>query len=213
MKYSAIATSLLAAVRNVGDKKIIVDSTKTPWRAMMLAGLPGVELRVVHLVRHPAGIVWSMKKAARGKETDQSPRSIVRSSVYWLIFNLQAAQVRRRLPPNHSIRVRYEDLTQLPAETMKRIGTLLDCDLDDIGRQAALGESFRIEHTIAGNRLRMEGKVRLKMDSDWQDELSLADRCVCAALTGWLAKVYGYGSVLGRTGPDPLPQGAASRSP
>jgi hypothetical protein len=180
---------------------------------MVLAGLPDVELRLVHLVRHPAGIVWSMKKAARGKETDQPARSVVRSSLYWLIFNLQAAQVRRRLPESHSIRVRYEDLARLPAETMKRIGTLLDCDLDGVGQQAATGEAFPVEHTIAGNRVRMEGKVRLKMDSDWQDELSLADRGVCAALTGWLANVYGYDSGIGRTASDPLLQGVGSRSP
>jgi hypothetical protein len=203
VQYSVLVAHLLHAIRRVSGKSIIVDSTKTPWRALVLASLPGIDLRVLHLVRHPAGIVWSMKKAARGKETDQSPRSVVRSSIYWLIFNLQAALVRRRLPASHSIRVRYEDLARLPAETMRRIGALLDCDLEGVGRQAVSGGSFRVEHIIAGNRVRMDRKVRLRMDSDWQDQLSLFDRSVCATLTGWLAKLYGYDSLVGRSGPNP----------
>jgi hypothetical protein len=191
VKYSKLAGDLLTAVCNVSGKRIIVDSTKTPWRAMVLAGLPGVELRVVHLVRHPAGVVWSIKKAARGKETDPSPRSVVRSSLYWLIFNLQAERVRRRLPASHSLRVRYEDLALRPDETMGRIGALLDCDLKEVGLQAVSGASFPVQHVIAGNPVRMNGNVRLRIDKDWQHHLSPFDRSLCAALTGWLAKLYG----------------------
>jgi hypothetical protein len=200
VKYSGMVGDLLAAVCNVSGKRVIVDSTKTPWRAMMLAGLPGVELRVVHLVRHPAGVVWSMKKRlhadVRGRIVELSPRPVLRSCLYWLIFNLQAAFVRRSLPPGHSLRVRYEDLVKAPVDVMRRIGQLLDCNLDRIGAQAAAGEAFRIEHTIAGKRLRMHGTVRLKMDSDWQNHLPPHDRVLCASLTGWLAKIYGYDNLL-----------------
>jgi sulfotransferase family protein len=205
VKYAALAAHLLEAIRRVSGKSIIVDSSKTPWRALVLASLPGIDVRVLHLVRHPAGVVWSMKKAAKGKETDQSPRSVVRSSLYWLILNLQARLVRRRLPASHSIRLRYEDLVRQPSETMNRIGALLDCDLAEIGRRAVLGESFRVEHTIAGNRLRMQGKVRLRMDSDWHDQLSLLDQSLCGALTGWLAKLYGYDRIVDRSAPNQMP--------
>jgi hypothetical protein len=195
-----MAGLLLAAVRNVSGKKIIVDTTKTPWRAMLLAGLPGVELRVLHLVRHPAGVVWSMKKPLRAEVhgmAGQSPRPALRSCLYWLIFNLQAAFVRRSLPAKNSLRVRYEDLVQAPVDVMRRIGQLLDCDLDRIGAQAAAGEAFGVRHTIAGNRLRMDGTVRLKIDNDWLNHLSPHERFLCAILTGWLAKIYGYENLLG----------------
>jgi hypothetical protein len=199
-EYSRLARHLLAAICGVSGKKIIVDTTKTPWRAMMLAGLPGVELRVLHLVRHPAGVAWSMRKAlhdATGRMTDQSPRPVPHTCLYWLLRNLQAALVRRSLPSKNSLRVKYEDLVQAPVDVMRRIGQLLDCNLDRIGAQAAAGEAFKIEHTIAGNRLRMAGTVRLKMDNDWQNHLPLHDRFLCAILTGWLAKLYGYENLHG----------------
>jgi hypothetical protein len=167
----------------------------------MLASLPGVELRVVHLVRHPAGVAWSMKKGLKrdsmGVLTDKPPRPVIRSSVYWLITNWQAALVRRRVPASHSLRVRYEDLVLMPAETMSRIGRLLDCDLEAIGRRAVSGAPFSVEHTIAGNRLRMGGTVQLRMDNEWERQLSRLERFVCGAVTGCLAKLYGYQNVLG----------------
>ena len=207
VRYSTLAAQLLSAIRRVSGKAIIVDSTKTPWRADVLASLPGVEVRVLHLVRHPAGVVWSMKKAlskeARGGLTYPPPRHVVRSSIYWLIFNLQAASVRRRLPAGHSLRVRYEDLVRAPIETMCQIGSLLDCDLEDVGLRAASDESFSVEHTIAGNRLRMNGTMRLRMDTDWQNELSPLDRFICATLTGGLAKLYGYDNLFGLSRENP----------
>ncbi len=202
-EYAEMARTLLAAACKVSGKNIIVDSTKTPWRAMMLSSLPGVELHVLHLVRHPAGVIWSMKKALHsdeaGKMTDQRPRPVLRSSLYWVIFNLQAAFVRRGLPSKNSLRVRYEDLVQAPVKVMRRIGQVLDCDLDRVGAQAAAGDIFRVEHTIAGNRLRLEGSVRLRMDTDWQNHLLRHERFLCATLTGWLAKIYGYENLLGRS--------------
>jgi Sulfotransferase family len=200
VKYARLARHLLAAICDVSGKKIIVDTTKTPWRAMMLAGLPGVELRVLHLVRHPAGVAWSMKKALHagtGRMTDQFRRPVAHTCLYWLIRNLQAGFVRRSLPSKNSLRVKYEDLVQAPVDVMRRIGQLLDCNLDRIGAQAAAGEAFRVDHTIAGNRLRMDGAVRLRMDSDWQNHLTPHDRFLCASLTGWLARIYGYENLLG----------------
>ena len=198
--YSAFAANLLQAIREVSGKSVLVDATKTPWRAIMLASLPGIDLRVVHLVRHPAGVVWSMKKGlmkdAGGRTTHQPPRSTWRSSLYWMVLNLQAAWVRRRLPASRSVRVRYEDLVQRPTDTLRRIGQLIECDLEGVGRRASSGDSFTILHTIAGNRLRMERSVRLKMDRGWERQLSRPDRFICWTLTGSLAKLYGYDSGL-----------------
>jgi hypothetical protein len=194
--YLTFAFNLLRAVQEVSGKTVLVDATKTPWRAIMLARLPGIDLRLVHLVRHPAGVVWSMKKGfmkdARGRTTHQATQSAWRSSLYWIVMNLQAAWVRHRLPANRSVRIRYEDLAQEPGDTLRQIGQLIDCDLEGIGQRASFGGSFNSQHTIAGNRVRMEGSVRLKLDRDWESQISRCDRMICQALTGPLAKYYGY---------------------
>jgi hypothetical protein len=42
----------------------------------------------------------------------------------------------------------------------------------------------------------MDGAIRLRMDNDWETQLSCLDRFVCGFLTGWLARLYGYKNML-----------------
>ena len=88
--------------------------------------------------------------------------------------------------------VRYEDFVREPARQLLRIGDA--CGLDCHGLAGALeaGESFSVGHTVAGNRLRMAGAMRLKPDWDWVERLSEADRRTCWRLSGWLMKQYDY---------------------
>ena len=49
-----------------------------------------------------------------------------------------------------------------------------------------------VGHQIAGNRLRMQGAVRLRGDSEWTQAMPVADRDACWRLAGWYARRYGY---------------------
>ena len=66
----------------------------------------------------------------------------------------------------------------------------LDCG--GLVRALESGESFSVGHTVAGNRLRMAGQVRLKPDWDWIERLPDSDRRTCWRLSGWLMKRYDY---------------------
>jgi len=49
-----------------------------------------------------------------------------------------------------------------------------------------------VRHTIAGNRMRMAGRVRLRADVEWQEKMSPWDRWLCWTLAGWKLRQYGY---------------------
>jgi len=195
--YSEQTRALLAAIRTVSGRAVIVDSSKWPSRAFSLSLMPGIDLRVVHLVRDGRGVAWSRMKPKKvdpkaGVATPQKPLPVWRSTDQWLRCNLRAWSVYRNLPPATASRVRYEDYVADPESALAGIGRLVALDLGGLGRALARGEPMQVGHAIAGNRLRMAGTVRLRPDTQWTTSMSAADRWICWALSGWLLRLYGY---------------------
>jgi len=195
--YAEQVRSLFQAICTVSGKRIVVDTTKTPSRAVALSMIPGIHLRIVHLVRDGRGVAWSMKKGLRkdcrgGVQTDQPSRPVLRTAAYWLVMNLQSAWVRRQLAPGKSIRLRYEDLMAQPKATLDSIGALLQCDLSEIVQAIKADATFPVNHIIAGNRLRMSGTVRLRPDMEWSRTMPKKDRMLFSMVAGWLMAQYGY---------------------
>jgi hypothetical protein len=110
----------------------------------------------------------------------------------WAVSNLVTGQLRRRLSPEGSIRLRYEDLVTRPRIELKRIGDLLGMDLGPLATAVAGGQAMDIGHTIAGNRVRMSGSVQLRPDVEWVEKLTWREQAACWSLVGWLMKAYGY---------------------
>ena len=195
-RYLEQTGSLYESIAAVSRRRVIVDSSKTPLRARWLARLPGVDLRLVHLVRDSRAVAWSRKKAlARdvqaGVQHDLAARPAWYSVLYWTISNLFAARLRRR-SGDRGVLVRYEDFVSDPAGELVRIGDACGLDCSGLVRVLESGESFSVGHTVAGNRLRMAGQVRLKPDWDWIERLPESDRRTCWRLSGWLMKRYDY---------------------
>ena len=177
-------------------QRVIVDSSKNPLRAAWLSRLPSIDLRVIHLVRDSRAVAWSRKKAlARDVEAGighpLAARPAWYSVVYWTVANLLSARVRRRAR-NRGVLIRYEDFVSQPETELSRIGEACHLDCSELGRALIAGEAFPVGHTVAGNRLRMAGRVTLKPDWEWLERLPATDRRICWALSGWLLKHYDY---------------------
>lgn len=194
--YLEQTAALFEAIGRVSGRRVIVDSSKNPLRAAWLSRIPSIDLRIIHLVRDSRGVAWSRKKAlARDVEAGVGHSLAAHpawySVVYWTITNLLSARIRRRRR-KHGVLVRYEDFVSQPETELARIGRACDLDCSGIARALAGGEAFPVGHTVAGNRLRMAGRVTLKADWEWLERLPTADRRICWALSGWLLKRYGY---------------------
>lgn len=197
LEYVRLTVGLLAAIRDVSGSEIVVDSSKGAARALALSTVEGVDLRLVHLVRDCRGVLWSGKKRFRknaraGISKDDGGKNILRTMEIWTVANVITDLLRRRLPRDKSIRLRYEDLIAEPSVELKRIGDLLEMDLETVASAATNGESMTLGHTIAGNRLRMSGAVRLRPDVEWLERLNWREQAACWGLVGWLMKSYGY---------------------
>jgi hypothetical protein len=197
-EYAASTRALFEAIREVGGEPVVVDSSKNPARALALWMTPGVELSLVHLVRDGRGVAASLNRSwRRGEEAgvtrDVEGRPVWKTAASWISTNLFSDWVRRRLPPDKSIRIRYEDLVAAPKETLGGIGRLVDVDLSPVAENLASGGTVAAEHSIAGNRLRMSKEVRLRPDAgSWKSILSHGQKRLSWALMGWLLRRYGY---------------------
>ena len=198
--WKARNLAVYQALVDVTGKRIIVDSSKTPIRARALCMTPGLDVRLVHLVRDVRGVTWSRQKAYRknpalGLNKDQQPVPVWRSVAYWTVMNALSSLVRRAHPECPSLLVRYEDYTSRPLEEFARISEIAGLDYGPIAQRLVDGQPVRPQHTSAGNPVRMLGAIRLSPDFEWMEKLPEADRNTCWRLAGWMMRAYGYEKV------------------
>jgi hypothetical protein len=196
--YQRLTRGLFESIRAASEKTVIVDSSKSPLRAVALAMTPGIDLRLIHLVRDGRGVTSSRRKSL-GKDPkagvwwNHEARSVWNTAASWVGANLAAEGVRRRVGPERSVRVRYEDFATDPVDTMAKIGELVGLDLTELARAAAAGVPLKANHNVGGNRMRMSKDIRLRPDAgEWRRALSAREQRLSWALMGRLMLRYGY---------------------
>jgi Sulfotransferase family len=187
---------LYAAMAAVTDSRVIVDSSKLPAYANVLASTPGVDLRVVHLIRDPRGAAhsWSSKKtladgAARAHMEQIGP---AKSAVLWDVWNL-AGGILFKGGPDRYLRLRYEDFVADPPTTVRRILAMVG--MEDAELPFVNGNEVRTtpNHSVAGNPDRLRhGAITLRSDDRWRNAMTARNRRLVSVLTSPLLLRYGY---------------------
>jgi sulfotransferase family protein len=196
--YAGLLGRLYRALGQVGQARVIVDSTIDPSRAFVLRHVPELDLRIMHLVRDSRGTAFSWTKDIVMKDSvdevvhkgiSAPRRTAVRWMAYHLLFHGLSALDHRQLL------VRYEDVVRTPKTELARIAAYLGEELDEgalgfVKQQAVL---LRGDHTAVGNDMRFAtGEVSLKVDDQWRRALPAGDRRIVTALTWPFLKRYGY---------------------
>jgi Sulfotransferase family len=207
--YARLTRAFFEAISAASGKPVVVDSTMVSVRTFALSMVPGIDLRVVHLVRDGRGVVASHRKSfekdlllaagergglpARWKAAARRRVLYPESVVRWVAHNLISGWVCARLGEGRAMRLRYEDFVADPEAALGRIGSLVGLDLAGVAKAASSGEPMRAGHNIGGNRTKRSGHVTLRPDAqEWREALSPAERRLSWALMGWLMRRYGY---------------------
>jgi len=157
---------------------IFVDSSKDPVRVRYLAGIPSVQLRVVHLVRDGRGVVNSARKHL-GMSAHQA-------SVEWRETHREIERVVDRFCVERALRVRYEDLCTNVDGVLANVFAFIG-----IGGITAAAAAARQTHVL-GNRARLNGVLPIRLDDSWRHEMSGSDLATFNSLAGDLNRKYGY---------------------
>ena len=196
-RYTQTLSKLYRAIGEVAGARVVIDASKHASTAFLLRKVPGIDLRVVHLVRDSRGVADSWTKEVKKPEVTgddafmpvYSPSS---SGRQWVAYNLlfDALGV-----VDKTMVLRYEALMSHPREGLERIlahaGEPVTADAFSF-----LGDRFvelGCDHTVAGNPMRFhQGRLDLRLDQAWTTKLPARDRKVVTAITWPLQVRYGY---------------------
>jgi hypothetical protein len=198
-RYGDILTGMYSAVRAATKSAIVVDSSKHPAEALLLASRPDVDLTVLHLVRDPRGAAYSWsKRSGRTTGLPEGPnppqRGVLSSSAWWTAWNLVAEKMIRPLLGPRYLSLRYEDVMASPRDQLGAVVQRLGISAGDLPFSAANEVVLGPNHMVAGNPNRMaNGVVRLELDSEWKSALRGADRWKATVPALPMLHHFGYG--------------------
>jgi hypothetical protein len=181
------------ALAHVSGAEVIVDSSKAPRYAYLLARVPQIDLRVVHMVRDSRAVAYSHSRPKPNPRTggQTMTRGFLRCALDWDVINLMVEiGPLSRLP--YRTCIRYEEFVRAPEPTLRRA-------LQELGLSAydALAEWDDYElapgHLCFGNVMRHQsGRMSLNEDTVWQTRLPKRQRWLVAAMSWPLLRRYGY---------------------
>lgn len=196
-RYANAAERLYLAIGSETGARVIVDSSKQPADGAVLRSLPNVEPFILQLVRDPRAVAYSWQRHKRspgeGSREEMMRLTPSTSARNWMVVNLTAAAVRRRLPASRSLVVRYESFVAHPRETVERILRMLG----EESRNLPFTDDDRMQltpgHTAGGNPDRFRtGPVALREDTEWLDQQPKRDRVISTIISLPLLRRYGY---------------------
>lgn len=201
-EYRAALARLYRAVHEHTGCRVIVDSSKSPAYAELLATLPGAEVFIVHLVRDPRATAYSWLRQKRLPDFGDN-RLMVRlpplvSARRWILWQTGTELLWRRRPDRY-LRLRYEDLLSDPRSAVWRIAALVDESPPRLPFTSDRVVRLEATHSVSGNPNRFgTGEVELVPDTEWVGAMRGVDQALVTAATWpWLLR-YRYPLRRGR---------------
>jgi hypothetical protein len=196
-EYLTTMSALYAAIADVSGRRIVLDNSKQVSAALIALATPGVDVRLIHLVRSPYGVAYSWTKQVARWDlagTMMRTRSPAKTALHWSIDNVALEAIGRRRTPRQL--VRYDDFVSDAASSTAQMLGFLDPSPDDgapldlsfVGRDWA---DLGVEHSVWGNPIRGNaGRQSIRSDEGWRTGLSAWDRRVVTGLTAPVVRRY-----------------------
>ncbi|MGH9246792.1 MAG: sulfotransferase [Acidimicrobiales bacterium] len=205
--YHDVYRRLYAAIRDEGHARIIVDASKWPAQGFALARAPGLDVRVLHLIRDVRGVAFSWAKAGVTRphatpvhgsartavRANMATHPVSRTALRWSAFQTEAEVIGRVLP--YHARMRYEDLVADPVGTIRETQARLGLPVDDsaLGHLNDDGVTLEATHGLGGNPSRFRvGYQAFRLDETWRRSMERSDRWAASLVALPALLRYGY---------------------
>jgi Sulfotransferase family len=189
------------SIARVSGCATVVDSSKHASLAFCLRRQPGLDLRVIHVVRDSRAVAYSwtrqVSRPDSAKVTYMTTYSPAAAAGQWNMQNAALHLLARTGTP--TFRVRYEDLVSAPQATLGQIAAFAGLRTDgpelgflssDEGDPCA---ELRASHTASGNPMRfLTGRIAIRGDERWRSAMPVRQRRTVTAMTLPLLAHYGY---------------------
>jgi hypothetical protein len=146
--YARINKELYTACADVSGRRVIVDSSKYPGRALMLSRLYGSAVKIICLTRSAEGLLNAFLKT----DVEQPSKSPFAVLVYYVYVLLCCRIVA--LATNNVLFITFEELTAFPVKTIKKIEAFTGITFEQTRRRLENNAALTPGHIVTGNRLR-----------------------------------------------------------
>lgn len=194
--FCLVQAALYHAIKAHTGANVIVDSSKLPDPAVLLASMPGVEAYFVHMVRDPRAVFFSRQRRRIEQNRGHGhfhPQLLALDAFRYARDNLYAEAVMRRVDARRRMRVSYEQFVADPRETIEGMANLLGEPVNALPLVEPHLACLRTNHTVRANRNRfVTGTVPILEDNTWRTALRSFDRFLGTMLAAPLLVRYGY---------------------
>jgi len=171
--------ALIEETMRIQSGKVFLDSSKEPHRLKFFLQMPGLRIKVIHMIRDGRGVMNSYLTRSRWtpeRSADEWRRSIVSEE-----------HILHRLQPEQYIQIRYEDLCREMTNHVGRVLTFMGLNPD-------LWDPNFNEHErhILGNRMRMRKDIEVRLNEQWRESLTPDHLTTFEGIAGHLNRKYGY---------------------
>ncbi|MES1245478.1 MAG: sulfotransferase [Acidobacteriota bacterium] len=174
-----INAALAEVVTGLRGARAFLDASKRPGRLLHLKRIPGLDLRVIHLVRDGRAVTRStMRNLERSAE--EGARS-------WAGAARDAERLRPRFPADRWLTLRHEDLCRDPTATLDRIHRFVG-----VTPGGGVPDFRSVDHHIIGNRMRLSHTSEIRLDERWRTEMPAAQIRAVERIAGPALERYGY---------------------
>ena len=196
-----VNAALAACVSAEMRKPVIVDSSKIGIRLKYLLRNPGLDVKVVRLIRDGRAVALSYMDSAnfadavdpalRGGGTGDLRRAerapMTQAAREWRRCQEEAESILRRLDPSRWMEVRYEELCANPLGTVRALSAFAGVD----PRRATI--AFRgHQHHVVGNGMRLDSTPEIRADERWRGVLNAEALETFEAVAGAVSARLGY---------------------
>lgn len=194
-RFAATVLPLYRAIQRVSGCRWLIDSSKDPAYAFVLAAMPEVRLSMVHLVRDSRAVAFSWMKHkeipdVHWKRAYMHRYSAAQSAAWWTTFNGLCHAFRWTAP--RYVRLAYEDFARAPDAALSRILGALG-ESPELPFLRGSTATLRPNHTASGNPSRFQvGEVEIRPDEQWRATMAPRDRRLVTAITLPLLAAYRY---------------------
>lgn len=190
-EFADVLHRTYSALSEITACRVVIDSSKRSNFALLQAR--GFNTVLVHLVRDPRGVVYSMYRRSLAHGNTAVPlKATLKSAGSWLVDNLAIEAVRRRRGTT-GLLLHYEDFVTNPQQALARILNLVNIAPE---RWPVIdgGADFSVpSHSAHGNDHRFDaGIVPIRLDERWRTDLPRPHRLITGAVTAPGMAAWGY---------------------
>jgi len=159
--------------------------------------MPGSDVRVVHLVRDSRAVAYSWARKRRmpspiGEQVFMPQSGPIETATKWLAWNTSLHVLAAARFPY--LKLNYESFVADPRAVLQKLSAFADevlvpSESELRGTEVKLGD----HHIFSGNPMRATtGWMPIRLDSEWQTQLTTNQFAKVTALTWPLLGLYGY---------------------